>query len=100
MVTVPAPGTLKFVALYWSPCACRPTTIGLVQPGTIRGTFEITIGSRKITPPRMLRIVPRSEERRVGKEGGSRWLRDYLERERSDKPACRTGAIEAQSHRR
>ena len=33
-------------------------TIGLVQPGTSRGMFEITIGSRKITPPRMLRIVP------------------------------------------
>ena len=32
--------------------------IGLVQPGTSRGMLEITIGSRKITPPRMLRIVP------------------------------------------
>ena len=35
--------------------------IGLVQPGTSRGMFEITIGSRKITPPRMLRIVPLGE---------------------------------------
>ena len=35
--------------------------IGLVQPGTRRGTLEITIGSRKITPPRMLRIVPLGE---------------------------------------
>ena len=49
------------VALYWSPKAWRPITIGLVQPGTRRGTLEITIGSRKITPPRMLRIVPFGE---------------------------------------
>ena len=35
--------------------------IGLVQPGTRRGTFEITIGSRKITPPRMFLIVPFGE---------------------------------------
>ena len=33
-------------------------TIGLVQPGTSRGMFEMMIGSRKMTPPRMLRIVP------------------------------------------
>src|ERR1700755_2141835 len=32
--------------------------IGLVQPGTSRGTFLQMIGSRKITPPRMLRVVP------------------------------------------
>ena len=32
--------------------------IGLVQLGTSRGMLEMTIGSRKITPPRMLRIVP------------------------------------------
>ena len=32
--------------------------IGWVQPGTRRGTFLQMIGSRKITPPRMLRIVP------------------------------------------
>ena len=32
--------------------------IGLVQPGTRRGTFLQMIGSRKMTPPRMLRIVP------------------------------------------
>ena len=32
--------------------------IGCVQPGTRRGTFLQMIGSRKITPPRMLRIVP------------------------------------------
>ena len=32
--------------------------IGLVQPGTSRGTFLAMIGSRKMTPPRMLRMVP------------------------------------------
>src|SRR3954469_17048791 len=31
--------------------------IGLVQPGTRRGTFLQMIGSRKITPPKMLRKV-------------------------------------------
>ena len=46
------------VARYWSPKAWRPTTIGFVQPGTSRGTFLQMIGWRKITPPRMLRIVP------------------------------------------
>ena len=35
--------------------------IGFVHPGTSRGMFEITIGSRKMTPPRMLRIVPFGE---------------------------------------
>ena len=33
-------------------------TMGWVQPGTRRGTFLQMIGSRKIVPPRMLRIVP------------------------------------------
>src|SRR6266478_3467573 len=32
--------------------------IGLVQPGTSRGTFRQMIGSRNTTPPRMLRMVP------------------------------------------
>src|ERR1700738_4791050 len=32
--------------------------IGLVQPGTSRGTFLQMIGSRNTTPPRMLRMVP------------------------------------------
>src|SRR6187455_185813 len=32
--------------------------IGLAQPGTRRGTFLQMIGSRKTTPPRMLRMVP------------------------------------------
>jgi hypothetical protein len=58
MVSVPAPGDRKSVALYWSPKAWRPMTIGLVQPGTRRGTFLQMIGSRKTTPPRMLRMVP------------------------------------------
>ena len=35
--------------------------IGWVQPGTSRGTFLQMIGSRKIVPPRMLRIVPLGE---------------------------------------
>ncbi len=35
--------------------------IGFVQPGTRRGMLEMTIGSRKMTPPRMLRIVPLGE---------------------------------------
>ncbi len=33
-------------------------TIGLVQPGTRRGTLLQMIGSRKTVPPRMLRMVP------------------------------------------
>ncbi len=33
-------------------------TMGCVQPGTRRGTFLQMIGSRKIVPSRMLRIVP------------------------------------------
>ena len=56
--TVPGRSTLKLVARYWSPKAWRPMTIGLVQPGTRRGTLDITIGSRKMVPPRMFRIVP------------------------------------------
>jgi len=49
------------VALYWSPKAWRPMTIGCVHPGTRRGTLEQMIGSRNTTPPRMLRIVPFGE---------------------------------------
>ena len=60
-VTVPLPGKTKSVARYWSPKAWRPTTIGRVQPGTRRGTFLQMIGWRKITPPRMLRMVPFGE---------------------------------------
>src|SRR5699024_2534524 len=54
----PLPGKVKLVALYWSPKACLPTIIGLVHPGTNLGTLEQIIGSRKITPPKILRIVP------------------------------------------
>ena len=57
-VSLPGPGKRKSVARYWSPKAWRPTTMGLVQPGTRRGTLRQMMGSRKITPPRMLRIVP------------------------------------------
>ena len=32
--------------------------MGWVQPGTRRGTFLQMMGSRKMTPPRMLRMVP------------------------------------------
>jgi hypothetical protein len=61
IVTVPGPGTTKSEALYWSACACLPMMMGLVQLGTSRGMFETTIGSRKMTPPRMLRMVPFGE---------------------------------------
>ena len=32
--------------------------IGLVQVGTSRGMLSMMIGSRKMTPPRMFRMVP------------------------------------------
>ncbi len=35
-----------------------PTTMGLVQPGTMRGTLLMTMGSRNTVPLRMLRMVP------------------------------------------
>lgn len=31
----PGPGAMKSVALYWSPNACLPTTMGLVHPGFV-----------------------------------------------------------------
>jgi hypothetical protein len=37
--SVPAPGTTKSVAAYWSAKAWRPMTIDCVQFATIRGTF-------------------------------------------------------------
>src|ERR1700688_3152418 len=55
---VPLLGNLKSVARYWSPKAWRPMMIGLVQPGTSRGTLRQMMGSRNTTPPRMLRMVP------------------------------------------
>ena len=42
----------------WSPWACLPMVMGLVQPGTRRGMFLQMIGSLKTVPPRMFRIVP------------------------------------------
>ena len=61
IVSLPAPGTLKSVARYWSPKAWRPMTIGCVQAGTRRGTLRQMIGSRKIVPSSSLRIVPFGE---------------------------------------
>ena len=54
------PGAGKMMMAYLPADGSAPVemTIGLVQPGTSRGMFEITIGSRKMTPPRMLRMVP------------------------------------------
>mmetsp|Transcript_606 Transcript_606/g.2477 ORF Transcript_606/g.2477 Transcript_606/m.2477 type:complete len:255 (+) Transcript_606:318-1082(+) len=56
--SLPGPENLASVALYWSPKAWRPITMGLVQPGTSRGTFLMRMGSRNTVPPRMLRSVP------------------------------------------
>lgn len=42
----------------WSPWACLPMVMGLVQPGTRRGMFLQMMGSRKTVPPRMFRMVP------------------------------------------
>lgn len=61
IVSVPSPSKRKSVARYWSPNAWRPTMIGLFQPGTRRGMLLMMMGSRKIVPPRMLRMVPFGE---------------------------------------
>lgn len=45
----------------WSPWACLPMMIGLVQPGTRRGMFLQMMASRNTVPPRMFRIVPLGE---------------------------------------
>jgi len=55
---LPGPGSLTSVALYWSPKAWRPMTMGSVQWGTSLGTFLMTIGSRKTVPSRIPRMVP------------------------------------------
>ncbi len=55
---LPGLSTTKSVARYWSPKAWRPTTMGRVQPGTMRGMLEMTMGSRKTVPFKMLRMVP------------------------------------------
>ena len=57
-VNFPLPGILKSVARYWSPKACLPITIGLVQWGTNLGTFLHIIGSLKIVPPKIFLMVP------------------------------------------
>lgn len=46
------------MGLTWSPWACLPMVMGLVQPGTRRGIFLQMMGSRKTVPPRMFRMVP------------------------------------------
>ncbi len=61
MESLPFPGTLKSVALYWSPKACLPITIGSVQPGTNFGIFLHMIGSLNTVPPSIFRIVPLGE---------------------------------------
>lgn len=60
-VSLPGPGICKSVALYWSPNAWRPTTIGMVHPGTNRGTFLVTMGSLNTVPFRMFLMVPLGE---------------------------------------
>lgn len=78
----PGLSTTTSVALYWSPWACRPITIGFVQPqhehihkqnvtrhkvliqvnqrlpGTRRGMLRQMIGSRNTVPPKIFRMVP------------------------------------------
>ena len=54
----PGPGITKSVALYWSPNACLPITIGLVQVGTYLGIFLIMIGCLKTVPPKIFLMVP------------------------------------------
>src|ERR1700759_3955568 len=60
-VAVPGRSTLKFVARYWTTKAWRPMIIGFFHPGTSRGMLDTIIGSRKIVPPNMFRIVPLGE---------------------------------------
>ena len=55
---LPLPGTLKSVALYWSPKACLPITTGSDHDGTNFGILEQIIGSLKTVPPIMFLIVP------------------------------------------
>ena len=58
MLNLPADGIIVSVALYWSPKAWRPITIGLVHPGTSLGTFLAMIGCLNTVPPRIFLIVP------------------------------------------
>lgn len=48
----------RCMGLTWSPWACLPMVMGLVQPGTRRGIFLQMMGSRNTVPPRMFRMVP------------------------------------------
>ena len=54
----PLPGTLKSVALYWSPNACLPMITGSVHDGTNLGTFLQIMGSLNTVPPMIFLIVP------------------------------------------
>ena len=54
----PLPGTLKSVALYWSPKACLPITTGSDQEGTNLGILLQIIGSLKTVPPIIFLMVP------------------------------------------
>ena len=57
----PYKNCIKPLCLYWSPNAWRPMQIGFFHDGTKSGIFLQIIGSRKTTPPRILRIVPFGE---------------------------------------
>lgn len=46
------------MALYWSPKACLPMTIGFFHPGTNLGIFLMIIGYLKTVPFKMFLIVP------------------------------------------
>jgi hypothetical protein len=59
--SVPLPGKRNSLARYRSPKAWRATITGLSQWGIRRGTFRQMIGSRKMVPSRMFRIVPFGE---------------------------------------
>ena len=54
----PFPGTLKSVALYWSPNACLPIITGSVHEGTSLGIFLQIIGSLNTVPPIIFLMVP------------------------------------------
>lgn len=55
---MPGWSTLKSVALYWSPKACLPITIGFFHPGISLGIFFMMMGYLKTVPFKILRIVP------------------------------------------
>lgn len=55
---VPGLLTVKSVALYWSPKACLPITMGFFHPGMSLGMLLMIIGSLKTVPLRMFLMVP------------------------------------------